>query len=72
MASSDLITWNILKYKIDTCYTMGGFEKNCPVCGKKFTSLIEYTNHIGVDHKDIPPEQILKINKEDKWSFSNK
>lgn len=54
------------------CYTMGGFEKNCPVCGKKFTSLVEYTNHIGIDHKDISPEQILKLNKEDKWSFSSK
>ena len=51
---------------------MGGFEKNCPVCNKKFTSLVEYTNHIGIDHKDISPDQILKINKEDKWTFSNK
>ncbi len=51
---------------------MGGFEKNCPVCGKKFTSLVEYTNHIGIDHKDISPEQILNLNKEDKWSFSSK
>jgi hypothetical protein len=64
--------WNILKYKICTHPFMGGFEKNCPVCNKKFSSLVEYTNHIGIDHKDISPEQILKMNKEDKWTFSNK
>lgn len=52
--------------------TMAGFEKDCPVCKKKFTSLLEYTNHIGIDHKDIPPEQILKMNTEQKWTFSNK
>ncbi|MDE1842048.1 MAG: hypothetical protein KGH95_00185 [Thaumarchaeota archaeon] len=51
---------------------MGGFSKDCPVCGKNFTSLLGYTNHIGVDHKDIPPDQILKMHKEDKWSFSSK
>jgi uncharacterized C2H2 Zn-finger protein len=51
---------------------MGGFEKNCPVCKKVFTSLLEYTTHIGVDHKDISPEQILKMNTEQKWTFSNK
>jgi hypothetical protein len=67
-----LITWNILKYKIGFKITMAGFEKDCPVCKKKFTSLVEYTNHIGVDHKDIPPEQILKMNQEQKWTFSNK
>jgi hypothetical protein len=73
MANFDFLKiWNILKYKIYTWYIMGGFEKDCPVCGKKFSSLVEYTNHIGVDHKDIPPEQILKMNKEDKWTFSNK
>jgi hypothetical protein len=54
------------------CIIMGGFEKNCPVCKKAFTSLLEYTTHIGVDHKDIPPEQILKMNTEQKWTFSNK
>jgi hypothetical protein len=58
--------------KITLEITMGGFEKNCPVCKKKFMSLLEYTNHIGIDHKDIPPEQILKMNTEQKWTFSNK
>ncbi len=51
---------------------MGSFDKDCPVCHKHFTSLLEYTNHIGKDHKDIPPEKILGMNKEEKWSFSNK
>jgi hypothetical protein len=46
--------------------TMAGFEKDCTVCEKKFTSLLEYTNHIGIDHKDMPPEQILKMNTEQK------
>ena len=49
-----------------------GFEKICPVCKKKFTSLVEYTYHIGTDHKDIPADKILKMNKEEKWSFTNK
>jgi len=51
---------------------MTGFEKDCPVCKKKFTNLLEYTTHIGTEHRDIPPERILKINKEEKWSFSKK
>ncbi len=51
---------------------MGGFTKDCPVCNKNFTSLLEYTNHIGIDHKDIPPDQILKMKKEQKWTFNNK
>lgn len=62
--------WNMLKYKISTTSNMGGFEKDCPVCKKKFTSLLEYTNHIGIDHKDIAPDEILKTNTEHKWSFN--
>ncbi len=50
---------------------MPGFEKNCPVCKKPFTSLLEYTTHIGKDHRDIPAEDILKMNKEQKWSISD-
>lgn len=51
---------------------MGGFDKNCPVCNKQFTSLLEYTHHIGTEHRDISPEKILKMNKEEKWTFGNK
>ncbi len=51
---------------------MGEFRKNCPVCKREFTSLLEYTAHIGNDHRDIPPDKILKMNKEEKWSFSKK
>ena len=51
---------------------MGKFEKICPLCKKQFSSLLEYTVHIGNEHKDIPPEKILDMNKEDKWSFSKK
>jgi hypothetical protein len=60
----------MFKYKIGAKNTMAGFEKNCPVCKKKFTSLLEYTNHIGIDHKDISPDEILKTNTEHKWSFN--
>ncbi len=48
------------------------FEKDCPVCKKKFTSLLEYTTHLGKDHRDIPTESILKMDKEDKWSISDR
>ncbi len=51
---------------------MAGFEKDCPICKKKFTSLLEYTTHLGNDHRDIPIERILKMDKEDKWSMSEK
>lgn len=50
---------------------MPGFEKDCPVCKKTFTSLLEYTTHIGKDHRDIPTEDIFKMNKEQKWSMSD-
>jgi uncharacterized C2H2 Zn-finger protein len=46
------------------------FEKECPVCQKQFTSLTEYMAHLGKDHKDIRPDKITKINKEEKWKFS--
>lgn len=45
---------------------MGGFEKNCPICNKKFTSLLEHTIHIGKEHKDIPPWKIFGYGKEKK------
>ncbi|HJU14578.1 MAG TPA: hypothetical protein VJ792_09010 [Candidatus Nitrosotalea sp.] len=51
---------------------MPDFEKDCPVCKKKFTSLLEYTMHLGKDHRDIPAERILKMDKEDKWSMSER
>ncbi len=51
---------------------MGGVRRTVLYVAKNSHSLVEYTNHIGVDHKDISPEQILKMNKEDKWTFSNK
>ena len=43
---------------------MVGFEKPCPVCNKKFTSLLEYTTHIGKDHQNIHPAKIFEIGKE--------
>lgn len=51
---------------------MPSFEKECPVCSKKFTSLLEYTVHLGRDHRDIPTERIMKMDKEDKWSMSER
>ena len=51
---------------------MAGFEKDCPICKKKFTSLLEYTTHLGKDHSDISPERILKMGKEDKISMSDR
>ncbi len=51
---------------------MTGFEKDCPICKKKFTNLLEYTTHLGKDHHDIPIERILKVDKEDKWSMTGK
>lgn len=49
---------------------MPGFEKDCPICKKKFTSLLEYTTHLGKEHRDIPPERLMKMDREDKWSMS--
>ena len=51
---------------------MAGFEKDCPICKKKFTSLLEYTTHLGKDHSDIPIERILKVGKEEKQSITGK
>lgn len=51
---------------------MAGFEKVCPVCEKKFSSLVEYMTHLGQEHKDLPPDRIAKMNKEEKWNFRNK
>ncbi len=48
---------------------MREFDKECPVCKKRFSSLIEYTEHLGKDHADIPPDKILHMNKETKWNF---
>lgn len=45
---------------------MGKFEKSCPVCNKKFASLLEYTTHIGKEHKNISPGQIFEFGKEKK------
>ena len=45
---------------------MGGFEKNCPVCDRKFSSLLDYTFHIGNDHKNIPTDKLLGLGKEKK------
>ncbi|MFZ1077883.1 MAG: hypothetical protein WAN47_10690 [Nitrosotalea sp.] len=52
--------------------TMAGFEKDCPICKKRFTSLLEYTTHLSKDHSDIPIEKILKMNQEEKWSMSDR
>ncbi|HXX05751.1 MAG TPA: hypothetical protein VEJ68_02905 [Candidatus Bathyarchaeia archaeon] len=46
------------------------FTKDCPVCQKQFASLIEYMQHLAKDHKDISPDKILTMNKEEKWKFS--
>jgi hypothetical protein len=51
---------------------MAGFEKDCPICKQRFTSLLEYTTHLGKDHGDIPIEKILNMNHEEKWSMSDK
>ena len=45
---------------------MGGFEKNCSICNKKFTSLLDYTMHIGKDHKNIWADKIFELGKEKK------
>jgi hypothetical protein len=45
---------------------MAGFEKNCPICNKKFTSLLEHTMHIGNAHKNISTGQIFECGKEKK------
>ena len=45
---------------------MGKFEKNCPVCNQKFSSLLDYTMHLGKDHKNISPDKILELGKEKK------
>jgi uncharacterized C2H2 Zn-finger protein len=49
---------------------MNSFQKVCPICNKKFTGLLEYTTHLGKDHRDIHPDRIKEIGKEQKYSFS--
>ncbi|MGH2612642.1 MAG: hypothetical protein ACRDFB_06280 [Rhabdochlamydiaceae bacterium] len=51
---------------------MTGFEKDCPVCKQRFTSLLEYTTHLSKDHGNIPTEKIFKMNQEEKWRLSDK
>ena len=51
---------------------MTGFEKDCPVCKKRFTSLLEYTTHLGTDHRDIPTDRLLSMGKEEKFGISDR
>lgn len=48
---------------------MGNFLKNCSTCGKEFTNLPDYMNHIKNDHKDVPPKDLVEMGKEHKWKF---
>jgi uncharacterized C2H2 Zn-finger protein len=48
---------------------MGNFQKDCPICNRKFTSLLEYTTHLGRDHRDVHPDRIKEIGKEKKYSI---
>ena len=48
---------------------MSQFSKNCTACNKKFTSLFEYMEHVKKDHKDIAPDELVKMGKEHKWQL---
>jgi uncharacterized C2H2 Zn-finger protein len=43
---------------------MVGFEKNCPACNQKFSSLLDYTMHVGKAHKDISPTKLHELGRE--------
>ena len=49
---------------------LGEFKKECPVCQKQFSNLIEYMTHLGNDHREISPDRLVKLDKEEKWKFS--
>jgi len=45
------------------------YAKKCPVCKKDFLDLKQFMEHIKKEHKDIPPDMILQIGKEARWSM---
>ena len=50
---------------------MENFSKDCSVCKKNFTDLVEFVEHIKNIHKNIPSEKIFGVGKEKTWSFKN-
>jgi len=50
---------------------MENFSKDCPVCKKNFTDLVEFMDHIKKVHKNIPSNKIFDIRKEKTWSFKD-
>jgi uncharacterized C2H2 Zn-finger protein len=50
---------------------MENFSKDCPVCKKNFTDLVEFMDHIKKVHKNMPSNKIFGIGKEKTWSFKD-
>ena len=50
---------------------MENFTKDCPICRKNFTDLVEFMDHMKNAHKNIPSEKIFSIGKEKMWSFKD-
>jgi len=48
---------------------MNEFTKNCQVCKKDFSDLIKFMENIKKDHKEIRPDKIFEMGKEQKWSL---
>lgn len=48
---------------------MSDFRKKCQVCNKDFFDLMQFMEHIKKNHREITPNKIFEIGKEQKWSF---
>ena len=47
------------------------FNKTCPICNQKFSSLIAYMSHIKNDHSKESPESFVRKPGELKWRLRN-
>jgi hypothetical protein len=48
---------------------MSEFRKTCPVCKEDFSDLIKFMEHIKKNHREIPPNKIFEMGKEQKWKL---
>lgn len=48
---------------------MTEFRKTCPVCKEDFSELTVFMEHIKTNHRDISPNKIFEMDKEQKWKL---
>lgn len=48
---------------------MTKYRKTCPGCNKRFIHLEDFIEHVKKAHKDIAPDELVKMGKEHKWQL---